>query len=192
MYRALANNIELKILIYSLVFITTTANAQLIKSDIKAKLKNIEHMPYICEGDFKIGKFGCGDSLFWEVILQKKNVIVSLIELLNDTTETRAYSPNYGGKIRIDAAIIALGEIIQPFPNPNNFFKIKPIDNSQWMANINWLNKSLENRINYQTCILNWYNENKSNLIWIQSNTFMCGDLDGEHPNKGHYELEKK
>ena len=60
------------------------------------------------------------------------------------------------------------------------------------MANINWLNKSLENRINYQTCILNWYNENKSNLIWIQSNTFMCGDLDGEHPNKGHYELEKK
>jgi hypothetical protein len=124
------------------MFITTTVNAQFNTDAIKSNFKNVERMPYICEGDFQIGKLGCGDSLFWEVVIQKENVIVSLIELLNDTTETRAYFPNYGGKMRIaDVAEIALGERIQPLPDPNDFFKIKPMDGSQWMANINWLQR---------------------------------------------------
>ena len=180
--------IEMKKSIYLLLLVTTTANAQFDADSIKTNFENVKHMPYICEGDFQIGKFGCGDSLFWEVVIQKENVISGLIELLNDTTETMVYFPNYGGKMRIaDVAEIALGEIIQPLPNPNDFFDIEPMDGSQWMANINWLQRSVENRIKYQNAISNWYKENKSSLIWILSNTFMCGDLGGEHPNKGHY-----
>ena len=66
-------------LIYLLVFITTSANAQFGRNSIQSNFQNIESMPYICEGDFQIGKFGCGDSLFWEVVIQKDNVIKDLI-----------------------------------------------------------------------------------------------------------------
>jgi len=174
------------------MLITVAANAQYGKDSIRSKFQKIEHMPYICEGDFQIGKFGCGDSLFWEVVIQKDNIINDLIELLDDSTETLAYFPNYGGIMRIaDVAEIALGEIIQPFPSPNDFFDITPIDNSQWMANINWKQYNYENRVKYKKAILTWYTENKSNLIWASGNTFKCGDIGGEHPNKGHYELKK-
>ena len=183
----------MKNLIYLLMFIATTVNAQFNKDSIKANFLNIENMPYICEGNFQIGKFGCGDSLFWKVVTQKDSVISGLIQLLSDTSETMVYFPNYGEKMRIaDVAEIALGEIIQPLPRPNEFYNIEPIDGSQWMANINWLQRSVENRIKYQNAIAVWNKENKSHLVWTLSNTFMCGDLRGEHPNKGHYKLKKE
>lgn len=183
----------MKYLIYLLVFITTTVNAQHDTGSIKMNFQNIEHMPYICEGEFQIGKFGCGDSLFWEVVVQKENAINALIELLDDTTSTKAFFPNYGGIMRVaDIAEIALGEIIQPLPNPNDFFNIEPMYNSQWMANTNWLQRSYDNRVQYQKALTAWYKENKSNFVWTSGNTFLCGDIGGEHPNKGHYQLNKK
>ena len=184
----------MKNLTYLLLFIKTIANAQNGADSIRANFRNIESMPYICEGEFQIGKFGCGDSLFWGVVIQKDCVINDLIELLNDTTETRTYFPNYGGIMRVaDVAEIALGKIIQPLPSPNIFFNIEPMNNSQWMANINWKQRSIENRARYQKALLTWYKNNKTNLVWTSDNTFMCGDLGiKNHPNKGHYKLKKK
>ena len=184
---------EMNNLIYLLIFITTTGNAQFSKGSIQSNFQNIETMPYICEGDFQIGKFGCGDSLFWKVVIQKDNVIKDLVQLLDDTTETKVFFPNYGGIMRVaDIAEIALGEIIQPLSRPNMFFEIEPIDNAQWIANINWKQRNYENRIKYQKALVSWYKENKTNLVWTLGNTFMCGDLVGKHPNKGHYELKKE
>ncbi len=183
----------MKILIYILCFLPFTANAQSNLESIRSNFLKAEQMPYICEGWFETGKFGCGDSLFWEVVTQKDSAILDLMELLNDTTLTQVYFPNYGGLMTVaDISEIALAEIIQPLPQPSDFFKIEKIDGSQWMANIHWLQKSFENRNAYKGAIKAWYLKYKSTLIWVTSNSFMCGDLAGEHPNKGHYQLRKE
>lgn len=168
-------------------------NAQTKKDTIRENFQNINQMPYICHGNFQVGKHGCGEALFWEIVIQKDRVIEDLIELLDDINKSQAYFPNYGGSMKVaDIAQIALEEIIQPLPQPNNFFKIESIDDSQWMANINWLKKNYKNRVAYKKAIKRWHKKNKKNLTWVSSSTFMCGDLQGEHPNKGHYQLNKK
>ena len=181
----------MKFWIYIFIFVSISANAQSDVKDIRLKFQKIEHMPYLCEGWFEIGKFGCGDSLFWEVTTQKESAIMALMELLNDTSHTQVYFPNYGGLMTVaDIAQISLGEIIQPLPRPNDFIKIDEMDGSQWMANIHWLQISPKNRQTYKESITDWYKKNKTRLVWNSSSRFRCGDLQGSHPNKGHFILK--
>lgn len=165
---------------------------QSITSEIREKILNISDMPYICH-DFEIGSFGCGDESFWSVVKLKNNAILALIELLDDTTQTKVNFPNYGGQMTVaDIALTALAEIIYSLPNPNEFFDIKAIDESWWISNLNWLQRSPDNRKSYKTKIEEWYKSNESNLLWTKGAQFHCGDLNGVRPNDGFYRLTEK
>lgn len=150
-------------------------------------------MPYICEGWFEIDKMGCGDSAFWQVVQMREIAIDPLMELLNDTTKTQVYFPNYGGLMTVaDIAQTALGEIIQVLPNPGDFFDIKPISGSAWMGWLSWLQSDVQNRDSYKEALTAWYKQYQANFVWTSSNRFRYGDVRGTHPNGGHLELKEE
>jgi hypothetical protein len=151
-------------------------------------------MPYICEAILNdtISEFGCGDNYFWKVVKLKAKVIPFLIEKIADPSMTKATVPNFGGEYTVgDIAYQALGEIIKDIPTFEllgvGFDKTGCGYCSYWQ----YLRKSEENRIAFSKAVLNWYQKNKSKLVWVMSNKVLTCDCSFDHPNEGHYELVK-
>lgn len=157
---------------------------------IRNNLLQIEDMPYIHKS-FKIGEPGCGDFHFWCVVQLKEEAILPLIQLLSDTTKSQVSFPNIGFRMTVgDLSEIALREIVQDLPYPNQLI-IHSSNNGSWVDGIHFLQESLEHRKHYQELIRHWYEEHRNQLVWKTSNHFTSGDLMGEHPNQGHFELER-
>lgn len=153
-------------------------------------LKYVTNMPYVCETE---DKAGCGDRFFWNVVKQKQLIVPFLIDALTDTTTTQAAVPNIGGQWTVaDIAYHALTEIVQGIPT----FELLgvPFDNegcgfcSYW----NRLRSDIGNRRKFQTNVSEWYDQNKTQLVWVESNEFQTCDCRGTHPNGGHFELRTK
>ncbi len=151
-------------------------------------LKFIKEMPYIPELS--------GDSLFWIVIKQKKEIIPFLIKKLDDTTKTTAIVPNFGGNYTVaDIAYFAITKIIHNIPT-NEF--INNISSSH--KNGNWLyweytRKNIKNRKKLKHKINIWYKLNKHNLIWVRYKRKFRSANDWKfekniHPLGGYYKLK--
>lgn len=181
-----------------LTFAQGTDNKKLIDS-----LRFVTEMPYACEvilnsnspsnRDTMIYNIGCGDRFFWQVVKGKQDIIPLLIDKLDDTTQTEASVPYFGGQYTVaDIAYTALQEIIKDIPT-FELLKTKFDSNgcgycSYW----NYLRKDIKNRRKFKDAVSSWYDKNKANLVWVTSNQFLtCGISGFNHPNGGHFELKK-
>ena len=181
-----------------LTFAQTMDNKKLIDS-----LRFVTDIPYACEilldknapynRDTLIYNIGCGDRFFWQVVKGKQEIIPLLLDKLDDTTQTEASVPYFGGQYTVaDIAYTALQEIIKDIPT-FELLKIKFDTNgcgycSYW----NHLRKNIKNRKKFKVAVTDWYDKNKANLVWVTSNQFLTCDISGiNHPNGGHYEFKK-
>ncbi|MBI9059457.1 MAG: hypothetical protein JEZ01_16965 [Labilibaculum sp.] len=155
-------------------------------------LQFITDMPYICRDT--IGgenSIGCGDKLFWDIVIEKENAIPLLIESLIDTTKTSAIVPNLPYNYTIaDIAYHALQEIIDDIPT-FDLLGVEFDKNGCGYCSY-WKHLSIyENRKTFKEDVKIWYAINKKNLRWIKSDKVLTGDCSFSHPNGGHYKLKK-
>jgi hypothetical protein len=181
-----------------LTFSQVKDNKKLIDS-----LRFVAEMPYACEvilksntstnRDTMIYNIGCGDRFFWQAVKGKQEIIPLLLGKLDDTTQTEASVPYFGGQYTVaDIAYTALQEIVKDIPT-FDLLKIKFDTNgcgycSYW----NYLRKDIKNRRKFKIAVTGWYDKNKSYLYWVTSNQFLtCNVIGINHPNGGHFELKK-
>ena len=148
-------------------------------------LKFVNEMPYICETGI------CGDKLYWEAVKIGRSNIELLIDKLDDTTLTTANVVLYGGVYTVaDVAFTVLTEIIHDIPT----FELLGVpfdkDGCGYCSYWQHLNKDFSNRKKFKEKVRIWYQKNKDNLVWVESNDFVTCDCKGQHPNGGHYKLK--
>jgi hypothetical protein len=183
----------MKLLIYILLFIPCFTFAQTDNKKLVDSLKFVTDMPYICRDTVPTElSVGCGDKIFWRAVKQKQNIVPFLLDKLSDTTQSEVTVPNFGGQYTVaDIAYTALQEIIKDIPT-FELLGVKFDKNgcgycSYWTH----LRKDIKNRKKFQANVRNWYDKNKSNLVWVTSSQFLTCDCAGRHPNVGHFELTK-
>lgn len=183
----------MKVLSCILFLIPCLTIAQADNKKLVDSLKFVTDMPYICRDTVPTElSVGCGDKIFWRTVKQKQNIIPFLLDKLSDTTQTVATVPNFGGQYTVaDIAYTALQEIIKDIPT----FELIGVKFDErgcgYCAYWNHLQNGLKNRKKFQTNIRNWYNKNKSSLVWVKSNEILTCDCAGRHPNGGYFELKK-
>ena len=180
-----------------IVFILTNLSCQndfqLVK--LVDNFSSIQHMPYICEKLDNQWSTGCGDSIFWIAIKQGKKMISYYLERLNDTTLSKAFVPNIGGNFTIgDISLFALEIIIWDIPILNLAEDLEnPEPRDGGWGYWNYTRRNYENRLKFKVKVIDWYNDNKEDFIWIKSdlvNVCDCGQL--KNPAGGHFEINKK
>ena len=179
----------MRIWTFILTFLPLITVAQTDSEKLVDSLKYVKDMPYICETGID---FGCGDKIFWTVVKHKETVVPLLIDKLADTTTTLATVPNFGGEWTVgDISYTTLQEIINDIPTFDLLGVKFDKDGCGYCTYWNYLRKDTKNRKKFQTAVRNWYEMNKSNLVWVSSNEFLTCDCSGQHPNGGHFELKK-
>jgi hypothetical protein len=183
----------MKLLTYILFLLPCLTFAQTDNKKLVDSLKFVMDMPYMCRDTVPTEiSVDCGDKIFWRVVKQKQDIVPFIIDKLSDTTQTEASVPNFGGQYTVaDIAYNALKEIIKDIPT-FELLGVKFDKNgcgycSYWTH----LRKDIKYRKKFQTNVRNWYDKNKSNLVWATSNQFLTCDCAGRHPNGGHLELKK-
>ncbi len=169
------------------------AQSELIKQ--VDSLKYVKDMHFNCMPIQLIGDAPeiCGDPLYWQVVRIQKGIIEVLIDRMDDTTDTEAWVPYFGYHYRVaDIAYTSLQEIIHGIPT----FELLgvPFDENGCGYCSFWqhLNASMENRLAFQKAVKYWYETNRDNLVWVESNVYYSCDCSAKHPVGGHYELRKK
>ncbi len=168
-------------------------------------LKYVTNMPFICRGTISttaddmfvtekgdtIYTEGCGNATFWKVVSLKEKAIRPLINKLADTTQTEAPVIYFGGNYSVaDVAYAALQEIIHNIPT----FELLDAEFDEGCGYCSYWHKvreSTKNRRKFQLAVQKWYNKNKANFAWIESDDFAICDYIGEHPSGGHYKVKK-
>lgn len=152
------------------------------------RFQEIQEIGYICEGGFTVGKSGCGDSIFWNVVQLKEKAIEPLIDRLDDTTRSKAFVPNFGGYWTVgDISYVALQEIIHDIPT----FDLLPVEFDEngcgYCAYWKHLRAGPKNRKQFQKEVRMWYRQYREKIVWVDENRFSSCDCRGEHPNGGYY-----
>lgn len=154
-------------------------------------LQSVTDMPYICRDT--IGgenSIGCGDKLFWDIVMEKEYAIPLLLESLTDTTKTTAQVPLLPYRYTVaDIAFQALQEIIDGIP----IFELLDVEFDKngcgYCSYWQHLSK-YNNREEFKKNIKSWYSNNKNNLIWVNDDKILTGDCSFNHPNQGHFKLK--
>lgn len=124
-------------------------------------IAKISSMPYIPELS--------GDSLFWKITTNRKEIIPALINHIDDTASTFANVPNFGGVYTIgDVCIRAIKEIIFDFPTIKLIEKDSSVIAEKGFG-VYWeyVRKSIENRRSLKKIVTKWYKENEQKLVWV-------------------------
>lgn len=124
-------------------------------------LRYVENMPYFSTFS--------GDSIFWEVVKNKK-IIPALIDEISDTTDTNARVPYFGGYYTVgDACFLALIEWI-PDLRTVQFIESNEKELAEKGAGVYWqyMRESIDNRIIFEQKVRAWYLQNRRKLVWIQ------------------------
>ncbi len=188
----------LKILLFFLIACPAFAQDNVDAILLSKKLKNITDMPYICNGYYmnETGdtiREGCGNAAYWDIVKQKDDVIQLLIDILTDTTQTKAVVPLFGWNYTVaDIAYTALREIIHGIPT----FKLLGIKFdkkgcgycSYWYH----LTENFDNRVKFQQAVQKWYDKNAHRLIWIEGNEVETGEGFLNHPAGGYFIVSSK
>jgi hypothetical protein len=176
---------KLVILVLFITNLTFGQDSMQIKVD---ELRNITDMPYICRDT--IDKDGCGQTIFWNVVKEKLEIIPYLIDKLDDTTKTCAYVPNTGGKWTVaDIAFSAIQEIIVGIPTFDLLGVEFDKNGCGYCAYWFHLGDDIQNRFNFKIKVKDWYLINKNNLIWIKDDRIFTCECSFKHPNGGHYKV---
>ncbi len=183
----------MKLLTLMLLLLPLLTVAQTDYNRLVDSLKFVSDMPYICHDTLATElSFGCGDPIFWQVVKQKQDIIPFLLDKLSDTTQTETSVPYFGGQYTVaDIAYTALQELIKDIPT----FELLGVkfdkNGCGYCSYWNHLQKDLKNRKKFQTNVRNWYDKNKTNLVWVKSNQILTCDCARRHPNGGHFELKQ-
>jgi len=157
---------------------------------------NVEDMPYICDRiDNSEWAVGCGDSIFWDAVSQGREIIPYLLERICDSTQSKAYVPNFGGIYTVgDISLVALQMLVWDIPvlelaeDPNH-----PEPRNGYWGYWKYVRRNHENRVKFGERVIAWYESKKDHLVWIESGEIRecdCGIL--ENPAGGHFEINKQ
>lgn len=155
---------------------------------------NIKDMPYICrkiDNDFSIG---CGDSIFWKAVSKRDMIIPFLLERLDDTTTSLTSVPNFGGEYLIgDISLMILQVLIWGIPVLDLAEdKENPEPRNGYWGYWNYTRREPDNRVKFKKRIIDWYNQNKKDFVWIESDDIkICDCALLKNPAGGHYEIKK-
>jgi hypothetical protein len=134
----------------------------------------------------------CKDSVFWEIVRKEKAIVPDLINKMTDTRKLKeVYVPFFGGEYTVaDVAFVAIQEIIADIPT----FELLGVPFNEecgYCSYWHYVRKSKKNRKNFQKAARKWYEENRDNMVWVESNNSVTGDC-FIVPVKGHYILQKR
>lgn len=129
------------------------------------------------------------DPLFWRIVGEGTAIIPHLIAKMSDTRKMKHIPVRYFGGVYTvaDVAYIALQEIIAGIPT----FELLGVPCSEEYGNyVYWwhVRASRRNRKNFQQAIGLWYEANKCDLVWEESNLSVTCDTNFT-PVGGRYEL---
>ena len=170
------------ITLLALLFVVTAkTNAQTTDGQLVDKIVQINDVPYI--GNF-------GDSLYWKIVAEELDIVPNLIELIDDTTTTKAAIPNWGGYYCIgDIAFSMINDII---------FQIPIIDFIQTKTDFvgekiyfEFVQDNFQNRAHMKNELSKWFVANKDGLEWVNNKKeFIANHYDPPYI-KGHYVFNK-
>jgi hypothetical protein len=171
------------ITILALLFVVNAKTiAQTTDSQLIEKIAQINDMPYI--GNF-------GDSLYWKIVTEGLDIVPNLIELIDDTTTTKATIPNWGGYYCVgDIAFSMINDII---------FQIPIIDFIQTKTDFvgekiyfEFVQDNFQNRAHMKNELSKWFVANKDGLEWVNNKKeFIANHYDPPYI-KGHYVFNKE
>jgi|SRR5690554_5009374 hypothetical protein len=178
---------------FLIVFLTFTLigcgqEIKISQKNLINNLKEIENLPYLPELS--------GDSIFWAVVKEGLNIVPLLIEKLDDTTITNAIVPNFGGFYTVaDISNEIIATIIKDIPITEFVVKSDSTSGGYWYY-WDYVRADIENRKLYKKKVKNWYQKNKSNLLWQEDNKIYRTSPDwkfesNKHPAGGYYILKK-
>lgn len=152
------NKIALTIL-FSLLFYGISA--QTMKKECCAKeITKITSVPYIPELS--------GDSIYWNLVVQGKDILPCLILNLTNTTQTNIDIPNFGGYYCIgDIAFSILCQIIHGIPIEKFIQENKKYPLSEDLNYHSFVSCKNRNRRYLKKKIFNWIKENEAQMIWV-------------------------
>lgn len=150
------------------------------------QLKFVTDVPYICRDTVYGKSVGCGDSLFWKIVMQKRDAIPFLMDKLDDTTQTIVPVPNFGGNYTVaDIAYVAMREIIDNIPT---FWLLGLGENSYAYGTMEYweyIRADIRHRRKFQREIRKW--EKTLGGRWIEDKRVLTCDCAFPHPSGGHY-----
>ena len=180
----------MKLFTYIVFLLPCLTFAQMDNEKLVDSLKYTTDVPFLDPHHY-LKNFGCGDSLFWKIVKQKKEIVPLLLNKLTDTTKTNITVPIIGGKYTVaDIAYAVIREIIAGMPTFDKLLSLD-VDCDGGRSHYWELTKYFMYRESFQNELEKWYNKNEIDFIWVSSNEFLTCDCDGKHPSGGHYELKK-
>ncbi len=144
------------------------------------QLRNIKSVPYV---------ENCNDTIFWNLVKQKDNIPALIEKLTDETILKNVYVPNFGGEYTVaDVSLIILQEKIKDIPILEIIGR-KYDENCGYCVYWNFVRESKNNRVKLKNNFKEWFELNKSKLIWVESDYSLTGDCKSQV--KGHYEIKK-
>ena len=137
----------------------------------------IKEMPYL--------PILSGDSIYWEIVKCGINNVPNLIDMMNDTTETMASVPNFGGQYTVaDIAYRCLEEIIRG--TKFDTFIPDAAKNEEDNTYFYYVRQSYNNRLAFQKEVRLWFQKNKRNLKWKEDKFEYRTSGNWQFPSKTH------
>lgn len=153
--------------------------------------KLVDSLRYVTEVPFY---HNCDDPILWKIIRKGKPIVPDLINKMTDTRKLKeTFIPYFGGEYTVaDVAYIAIEGIIADVPTVFDLLGVpnKEENDCGYCAHWYYVRKSKKNREKFQKAVRKWYEENKDNLVWVESRISPAGDC--ICPIGGHYILQKK
>ena len=162
------------------------ATAQTVKDSGCAKgLAAVKDVPYSPELS--------GDSNYWALVIQGKNIIPCLISNLTNTTKTNINIPNWGGYYCLgDIAFSILCHIVHNISIEEIISEKDDYPSDEDLTYWSFVSYKKSNRRFLQKKLLHWYEENENNLIWVVDTTCYRTSNDwyyksNQNPAQGYY-----
>ena len=131
------------------------------------------------------------NSIYWKVVKLKLEVVDELIEIIDDTTETKAIVRWFGGHWTVgDISYNAIEEIIHGIPT-FDLLGIKYDENIGYSSYWFFVRSDIRNRQLFKEKLKKWYKKNKANLVWITSE-WNVSECFYHNPNNGYYESKSE
>jgi hypothetical protein len=156
--------------------------------ELVSQIKTIKRMPDRLSGHY----FTDGDSLFWEIVKCKLEIVPYLIRKLDDKTPsgaTEKMEDTVYTYTVADIAYFAMDEII--YGMPIDYFLGKP----WWEKPEYWPYWKVVNspgaRKIFRKRAHQWFDENKDRLVFRSCENWQACEIYGKHPNGGYYVLKE-
>lgn len=178
-----ANMRHVKIItILAILFVVNTKTiAQTTDRQLVDKIVQINDIPYV--GNF-------GDSLYWKIVAEGLDIVPNLIELIDDTTTTKATIPNWGGYYCVgDIAFRMINDIIFQIPILN-FIQTKT-DYVGEKIYFEFVQYDFQNMVHLKNELSKWFVANKDSLEWVNNKKEFLANHYNPPYIKGNYVFNK-